>query len=47
MFFAGMDTTGNLSGMSLYCLGKYKDIHKKVIDEINSVITDFDNITLK
>ncbi|KAL4468670.1 hypothetical protein ABPG74_005173 [Tetrahymena malaccensis] len=36
-FFAGMDTTGNLSGIMLYWVSKRKDIYEKIVEEIKSV----------
>ncbi|KAL4500541.1 hypothetical protein ABPG72_002965 [Tetrahymena utriculariae] len=36
-FFAGMDTTGNLTGIMLYWVSKRKDIYEKLVQEIKSV----------
>ncbi|KAL4481932.1 hypothetical protein ABPG74_008021 [Tetrahymena malaccensis] len=43
-FFAGMDTTANQTGICLWILAKYPDIQKKVREEINLVVNDFDQL---
>ena len=35
-YFAGTDTTGNLSGMIFYCLGKYPHLQEKLHELISS-----------
>ena len=50
-FFAGMDTTGITTAMTMYCLAKYTDKYEKVVDEIKRIMgpnkteLDFEDIS--
>nr|ABY59973.1 cytochrome P450 monooxygenase CYP5008A2 [Tetrahymena thermophila] len=43
-FFAGMDTTANQTGICLWLLAKYPEIQKRVSDEINQAVNNFDQL---